>query len=217
MAAGTSKRSLVLVYLSRIIIYGLFMVFLGQLITWDAMPTNQEVKFLESTYTEWSQQIILLLMAAIFAHCAYHFQKFRCLSIMLSGISMVGLIREYNNFFNDQVFDGAWQGLALLAIVVTAVLIWRYRLQFWEDLVSYQGSLSFGFLLSGFLTTFIFSRLFGRTSFWELVMEDEYFRSVKNEAEESTELLGYGLLLIAAVEFYLLVKANSSASGGQTN
>ena len=213
MTAGISKKSLILGYLSRIIVYGLLMVLLNWLMTLDARPTDQEIKFLESTYTEWSQQICLMLMVAIFAHCAYHFERFRCLSIMLAGISMVGLIREYNNFFNEQVFDGAWQSLALLAIVVTVALIWRHRLQLWEDLVAYKGSLSFGFLLSGFLTTFIFSRLFGRTTFWELVMEDRYFRSVKNAVEESTELLGYGLLLIAAIEFYLLVKAQSQLSG----
>jgi hypothetical protein len=37
-------------------------------------------------------------------------------------------------------------------------------------------------------------------------MEERYFRSVKNAAEECIELLGYGLLLAAAAEFYLLAK-----------
>ena len=168
------------------------------------------MKFMEATFTEWSQQIILLVMAAIFAHCAYHYNRSRCLSIMLAGISVAGLVREYNNFFNEQVFDGAWQLLAFLVISVTGVLIWKHRKNFWQDLTDYYNSLSFGFLLAGFLTTFIFSRLFGRTVFWETLMEDRYFRSVKNAAEESVELLGYGLLLIATFEYLLLVKSRRS-------
>jgi hypothetical protein len=63
-----------------------------------------------------------------------------------------------------------------------------------------------GLLLAGFLITFIFSRLFGKTSFWQTLMGERYFRSVKNAAEECIELLGYGLLLAAAAEFYLLAK-----------
>ena len=210
MAEGLSKKSLMLGNLSRIILYGFFMVLLNQLMMLDAGQEGQEIKFLESTFTEWSQQFILLFMTAIFAHCAYHFEKFRCLSIMLAGVSAAGLVREYNNFFNEQVFDGAWQSLALLVIIITTTLIWKSRRLFWEDLQNFQGTASFGFLLSGFLTTFIFSRLFGRTAFWELVMEEQYFRSVKNAAEESIELLGYGLLLISAIEFYMLARSINS-------
>jgi hypothetical protein len=182
------------------------MVLLNILMFKDAAQQGQEMKFLESTFTEWTQQFILLVMAAIFGHCAFHYQKMKCLSIMLTGISLTGLVREYNNFFNTQVFDGAWQLLALVVIISTTIFVWKHRNRFWEDLANFQGTISFGFLLSGFLTTFIFSRLFGRTVFWEVLMEERYFRSVKNAAEESVELLGYGLLLAAAVEFFILTK-----------
>ena len=198
--------------LTRIVIYGLFMVLLNQLMFWDAGQQGVEMKFMEATFTEWSQQIILLVMAAIFAHCAYHYTDLRCLSMVMTGISLTGLVREYNNFFNEQVFDGAWQSLALLVILATGILVWKYRGSFWQDLSHYMGSLSFGLLLAGFLTTLIFSRLFGRTVFWETLMEDRYFRSVKNAAEESVELLGYGLLLIAAVEYFFLASPKRDLS-----
>jgi hypothetical protein len=201
-----NKKLLIINVLIRIVVYGLLMVLLNQLMFWDADQQGVDMKFMEATFTEWSQQIILLVMAAIFAHCAYHYRDMRCLSIVLTGISLTGLVREYNNFFNEQVFDGAWQSLALLVIVTTGVLVWKFRDSFWQELDHYFGSLSSGFLLAGFLTTFIFSRLFGRTVFWETLMEDRYFRSVKNAAEESVELLGYGLLLIAAVEYFFLAR-----------
>lgn len=200
-------KTIVLKIFSRIILYGLLMVLLYLLISLDAGQQGREMKFMEATFTEWTQQIILLLMTAIFAHCAYHFKQMRCLSLILAGISATGLVREYNNFFNEQVFDGAWQLLALMVLVATGILAWRNRKNFGIELNRFYDSMSMGLLLAGFLTTFIFSRLFGKTSFWETLMEERYFRSVKNAAEECIELLGYGLLLAAAVEFYLLVRA----------
>jgi hypothetical protein len=200
------KKTVIFKILSRIIAYGLLMVLLYGLISRDAGQQGREMKFMEATFTEWSQQIILLLMTAIFAHCAYHFNQMRCLTTILAGISATGLVREHNNFFNEQVFDGAWQLLALTVLVATGILAWRYRNNFWTELNRYYESLSMGLLLAGFLITFIFSRLFGKTSFWQTLMEERYFRSVKNAAEECIELLGYGLLLAAAAEFYLLAK-----------
>lgn len=102
------------------------MVLLTQLMMLDASRTGQELKFMESTYTEWAQQIILLLMTAIFGHCAYHFKDLRGVSLLLGGISLAGLVREYNNFLNEDVFDGAWQLLVLLVVVLTGILIRKY-------------------------------------------------------------------------------------------
>ena len=194
----------------RIIVYGLLMVLLYLLIYKDASQQGQEIKFMESTYTEWAQQLILLLMGSIFLHCAYHFVRMRCLSILLAGFSAAGLVREFNNFFNEQVFDGAWQLSALTVMIITGVFVSKYRNDFWKDVAHYHHSLSYGLLLGGFLVTFIFSRLFGKTALWEVIMEEKYFRSVKNAAEEGVELLGYGLLLVAAVEYFILVRAKRS-------
>ncbi len=209
MAEASEKKikSMIFQTIARIVVYGLLMMLLSQLMFWDAGQQGQQIKFLEDTFTEWTQQLILLTMAGIFAHNAYHHKEFRSLSILLAGISLTGLVREFNNFFNDQVFDGAWQTLASLVIITTIFLVWKHRNKFWLDFQQFQNTLSFGFLLSGFLTTFIFSRLFGRTRFWETLMEDRYFRSVKNAAEEGVELLGYGLLLAASVEFLILVRS----------
>jgi len=190
------------------VVYGLLMVLLNQLMFLDAGQQDQEMKFMESTYTEWTQQVILLMITAIFAYCAYHFSQKRSLSIILAGISAAGLVREYNNFFNDRVFDGAWQLLAVMVIGLTAILVRKHGKNFWSELGNYYNSLSFGLLLAGFLTTFIFSRLFGKTVFWETLMEERYFRSVKNAAEECVELLGYGLLLAAAAEYYFLLSVS---------
>ncbi len=207
-APGNPYLSLLL----RILMYGLWLVLLTQLLMWDARAVGEEVKFMEDTYTEWTQQTCLLLMSIIFATGAFRYGNYRALSILLLGCSLIGLVREFNNYFNNRVFDGAWQLLAGLVLVAILALFWKHREAFRAQLLQFISSLSFGLLLAGFLTTFVFSRLYGRTTFWETVMEERYFRSVKNAGEEGAELLGYGLLLMAAVEFYLFLQQKKSAS-----
>ena len=82
---------------------------------------------------------------------------------------------------------------------------------FLQQLASYLATASFGLFLMGMLTTYVFSRLFGRTEFWEAVMEEKYFRSVKNTAEECLELYGYMVLLIGVIELLILAKRTPRA------
>ncbi len=208
-------RTIFLETLARLVAYGILMILLIQLMTLDAGQQGVEIKFLENTFTEWTQQLILLAIAGIFTHCAYHYIQFRCLSILLAGISSAGLVREFNNFFKANIFDGAWQIVVFAVVCITAYFIWRHSAGFWKAVNEFRHSFSFGILLSGFLITFIFSRLYGRTEFWEAVMEDRYFRSVKNASEESIELLGYGLMLIASIEFFILVRSFSLTDSEQ--
>ncbi|WP_027962458.1 hypothetical protein [Halomonas halodenitrificans] len=56
------------------------------------------------------------------------------------------------------------------------------------------------------MTTYVFSRLYGRGDFWEAVLQENYVRDFKSGAEEVVELFGYALLLIAVIEFVLLAR-----------
>ncbi|MDX1556111.1 MAG: hypothetical protein R3212_08800, partial [Xanthomonadales bacterium] len=71
-------------------------------------------------------------------------------------------------------------------------------------------------LVQLFLVLLVFSRLFGRASFWQSVMGEDYLRVVKNIAEEGTELLGYGLIAIAAVELLVVVVSAGRAQPTRT-
>ena len=77
-----------------------------------------------------------------------------------------------------------------------------------EQLARFMATKSYAFLTFGMITVFIFSRLYGRRVFWEAVMEEKYFRSVKNASEECIELYGYLFVLFAVVELVILVRRN---------
>ena len=198
--------------LLKLVVYSGVLAVIAHLIYLDAFQENVPIKYLENTFTEWSQVGCLVLMLLLFIVSWKIARTGEKLSILMSGASVVALIREFNNFFNDQVFDGAWQSLALVAAIITATLLYRNKGDFMPAFTRFVQSSSCGVMMAGFITTFVFSRLFGRTIFWEAVMEEQYFRSVKNAAEEGTELLGYGLMLIGAIEyFYFTLKQAKSA------
>ena len=56
------------------------------------------------------------------------------------------------------------------------------------------------------LVTYVFSRLYGRSDFWEAILQEHYVRTFKDAAEEVVELLGYALILIAVIELTLLAR-----------
>lgn len=189
--------------LFKMVIYSGVLVAIAHLIYLDAFQENVPIKYLENTFTEWSQVGCLVLMFLLFTTSLVIADSGKKLSILMAGASLVAIVREFNNFFNDQVFDGAWQSLALIVAVITAMLFYWSKSDFKNTFKGFVQSSSCGVMMAGFITTFVFSRLFGRSIFWQAVMEEQYFRSVKNAAEEGTELLGYGLMLIGAIEYFI--------------
>ncbi len=96
----------------------------------------------------------------------------------------------------------------MMVIIGFGYLVYLYKDNFICDAAEFIKRPEFGMLLAGFLTVFVFSRLFGCKILWESAMADGYMRCIKNMAEESLELLGYLFIAFGAVEYYLLKKNN---------
>ena len=104
--------------LFKMVIYSGVLVAIAHLIYLDAFQENVPIKYLENTFTEWSQVGCLVLMFLLFTTSLVIADSGKKLSILMAGASLVAIVREFNNFFNDQVFDGAWQSLALFVAVL---------------------------------------------------------------------------------------------------
>jgi hypothetical protein len=99
-----------------------------------------------------------------------------------------------------------WKVLVALIIIPTLVWVIKQRRRFLEEFAHYSNTFAFGLFTAGVLTTYIFSRLYGRQDFWRTVLQESYTRDFKNVAEEVVELLGYSLILIATLELLLLAR-----------
>lgn len=189
--------------LLRILLYGLIIAGMVELIRLDGMEPNAE--FGEDSFSEWAQEISLMVMALAFFWVGKKFPEKSALTIALTGMALMGLIREYNNFFQEYLFVGAWTTLLLITGIVTAYLVYKRRHMLIPAITDFIQRSSFGLMVAGFLTIVVFSRLFGLPSFWEPIMGDTFMRPVMRVAEEGTELLGYTILMLGALEYAVSV------------
>ncbi|SRR5690606_230445 len=187
----------------RFFIYVVAAFLLAELIRFDAQIGSIETKFSEDSYTEYMQSIFLLT-SSILLFIIYKRSRPRSyLALLLFAFTSVSLIREQDVYFENLIGQTAWFFPVLIILIAALYLVVRNWQRFVTQLNRYRYTFSAGLLTSGIITTYVFSRLFGRRIFWQTVMEGHYFRGVKNAAEECLELYGYLFILIATIEFFI--------------
>jgi phosphotransferase system glucose/maltose/N-acetylglucosamine-specific IIC component len=188
----------------RVFFYAAILFGISQLFYLDSVTLTETGKYGENSFTEWTQEIFLLLSSLLFFAIGRHDRGVTGFSGMLSGMALMALIREFNNYFHTW-FSGAWQLLVLLALIATVIYVYRNRETLVKPFYEFLKLPAFGVSLSGFLIVMVYSRLFGRSRIWRNILEVEDLegptRWVKNAAEEGVELLGYALLFIATLEY----------------
>lgn len=186
----------------RGVLYAIAAASLAQLSLLEAQHFEATDRFAELGYVELTQAAVLALLVLLLAVVDVRRDDptplFRCLAL---GFAVL-FLRE-----NDQVFEiwlphGFWKWPALALMLWLVVEIVRGWSTLLGELRRHADSLAFGVLLAGF-ATLVFSRLFGRGAFWEAVMEERYWRPVKNAAEEGTELFALGLIALGVIELIL--------------
>ncbi|MGN7985899.1 hypothetical protein ACTJKC_01090 [Pedobacter sp. 22226] len=192
----------------RFIVYGTIVYLAAEFLKWNVKHETGQSKFTEDSMVEAVQSMILLTCSLIYLRVSFKYKSMFPLSFGLFAFTFASLIREQDALLDEHIYDGAWQTAAFSLLILAAILIYRKRAVFLSNMNDFVSKFSFGILLSGIFTTYIFARLYGRKVFWMAVMEAQYTRDVKNVSEESLELFGYTLILIASVEFYYFAKAH---------
>lgn len=187
----------------RFFIYTLTAFLIAELIRFDAQTGSIDTKFSENSYTEYMQSIFLLTSSILLFIIYKRSQPRSYLALLLFAFTSVSLIREQDVYFENSIGQTAWLFPVLIILMVVLYLVVRNGQTFVVQFDRYRHTFSAGLLTSGVITTYVFSRLFGRKIFWHTVMESHYFRGVKNAAEECLELYGYLFILIATVEFFI--------------
>lgn len=189
----------------RSLLYLLFIAGVANIFAMEGYTLLTESSYGESSATELMHDTFAFVTCALFLLAAYFSRSLRPAAVVVATLSGMMLIREFDAFLDANVFDGAWQTLVCIALFASTVYLIKQPEPVKPSLIEYSKLSSAGIYLSGILVVLVFSRLFGRGSFWEAVMGDGYMRVVKNIVEEGTELIGHALLVIAAVEFLWLI------------
>ncbi|MCA1773328.1 MAG: DUF2101 family protein [Halomonas sp.] len=165
-----------------------------------------EVRFSELGFTELTQSLVLGLSCLLLIYIRHVLKVWPTVTLLLFAFIAASLVREQDFLLDREVADGAWQVIVALIILPSLGWVIYQRRHFLEEFTHYSNSFSFGLFTAGVLTTYIFSRLYGRQDFWRVVMQDNFVRVFKDVAEEMIELLGYSLILFAMIELLLLAR-----------
>jgi hypothetical protein len=195
------KESLkiILFFTARIILYIALMVVLNFVYVHDAAHLTNTGKFGENSWTEILQEAFLLITGFVFIAIGRYDRDLKVFARLASIFFFMAFIREFNNQISF------WPYLEIPLIIIFLGLTWYNRTKLLSSILRFLNHRALAWLVIGFLVTFVFSRLFGRTDFWQLLLENDYNRWAKNAAEEGIELLGYTFLFIGGIE--LLVEA----------
>jgi len=188
----------------RYTIYAALTYALMEFMRYDATITTDDIKFSESTLVEQGQNIFLILSLLFLAFTKGY------LAVKYILILIVGLffIREQDAFLDTTIAEHAWKFLCGIYAIVIGYKIYKIRKSIKSEVEEFIKTSPSGIIFLGFVTLLIFSRMFGRKKFWKAVEgSEDYTRSVKNAAEECTELFGYFLILVGIAEFYALTKS----------
>lgn len=179
----------------RMLFYGLVLFGMAEGVFYDAGHPLGISYFGEITFTEISQEVILFILAAFFMFLGWKWREAQTLSILVSLFLLMSFIREFNFLIEKWIYPVS---VVAVIFIVYAIRNFKKIKPSFEKFFSVPASAWF---LSGFLTTYVFSRLMGRSKFWRLMYEGENYRLAKAATEEGIELLGNTLMLFAAVEF----------------
>jgi len=191
--------------LVRAVLYVLFIGAIAQGAYLEALylPT---VRFSELGFTELTQTLVLATCCAMLIYIRQVLKVWPTVTLLLLAFVAASLVREQDYFLDNYVARHTWKVLVALIVIPSITWVIIYRRRFLEEFTHYSNTFAFGLFTAGVLTTYIFSRLYGRQDFWRAVLQESYTRDFKNVAEEVVELLGYSLILIATLELLLLAR-----------
>ena len=186
----------------RVIVYSLLMFGIAEGIFYDAANPIGTSYFSENTFTEIGQEIILFILFLIYLVLGFKWREIQPISNIVSLFFLISFIREFNFLALNWIYP---------TLIVLAILGWLVIRDFKKikaATIKFFSVPASSWFFSGFLVTYIFSRLLGRSKFWKLMYHDESYRLAKAATEEGIELLGDTLMLIGAIEFviYYLAK-----------
>lgn len=181
-------------FVVRVLLYAALMVFLNVVFLYDAGHATATGKFGELSATELLQELFLLLSGLLFMVAGIRKRSLAPVTNLLALLFLMAFVREFNNQISF------WFYLVIPLILLAGWLLFRDRHRLLPAASDFALRKETPWFVAGFLVTFLFSRLFGRTRFWELLLEADYSRWAKNAAEEGVELLGCSFFLVAAIE-----------------
>ena len=134
--------------------------------------------------------LLLVVSALRYAHYKYIF--------LICGLLALGASLPELDYFSERfIFEDAYKPVVAALLVLVAYLTWKHRRVLSTTIPDFCRTAPFFFFLFGWFLI-LYAQVVGQEQFWEAMMGPAYMRVVKDE--ETTELMGYLVLLFSALE-----------------
>lgn len=146
----------------------------------------------ESSVTEITQEILLLMTVLIYWYGAWRHPNSRGFLMLVAGFFSCAFIREL-----DSIFDAVWHGFwfwptLMVALTTISYVLLRCRSSVIGPMSNVIGTRPYFYIIIGLVTLLVFSRTFGSGDLlWKDLMGVAYKHSFKSALQEGFELFGY--------------------------
>ena len=147
------------------------------------------------------QSWILIIFGLLIGWVAYHYAWQRPIAFPFGGLALMFLIRENDYFFDRYILDGLWPVLVAVAGALVIAYTLRQRRRLSISLARIWPSPGLTLFFAGAVILFGFVSFIGHEPLWQSILGDSYQRVAKLAVEEFTELIGYFLWLVGAIEY----------------
>ncbi len=184
----------------RVLGYAFLLFGVAEVVLFDALYPMEEGYYGEISLTEIFQEIILFALIFLYFISGRKYNAFQPVTNILSLFFLASFIREFNFLLSWWLYP-----VLVVFLLITGLVIRDYK-KLKESTAAFFALPSSGWFFSGFLITYLFSRLFGRSSFWRILYDDTSYRLAKAATEEGLELAGDVLLLISVIELLIIIR-----------
>lgn len=159
-----------------------------------------------SYYAEWSPvewvQLGLLVMATVMMCWAGTVDPVkRPVAVLLALALLAVVLRELHSPGHMGPLRYLWKLGAPVLMVAMGVYAHRRREDLRASLRDLVALPTLPMVITGAMIVVIFSQVMGRTDHWMALLGDDYIRTMRNVAEEGSEVLGYLVVMVGAVEY----------------
>lgn len=183
-----------------ITVQSLFMISIVLIIYVDTVIFDHGVS--EYSLTEFTQEGLIFVSVIIFFALSKNQPESRGFLVLCGGFFSVMLIRELDGFF-DEIKHGFWVYPAIVVTLITLIYAHKSPGTVSGPLVHYFQTSPFVYITIGLLIVIFFSRIFGSSIIWRVVMGDNYMTGYKAIIQEGVELLGYVFVFYGSVMLWI--------------
>jgi hypothetical protein len=196
-----SSQQMVLGLMVRLGVYALLLGAIAFGMLWGAVVYDSAF-YDEVGPVETLETVFALSAALIFLFAAKTDRNRAPCSVLVGGFLFCVAVRESDYFLDVLVCRHAWKVIVSLILVLFSFYCMRNFRRVEESVIRFMSEASFGIFISGLLVLIVFSRLFGYGDFWEAIMDDSSYRTVKTIVEEGVEMMGYFLIFVSSIEYF---------------